>query len=112
MGRGMSDRNKPGIAFWATVVLVIVLAYPLSFGPACWIAGDNETAISAILNVYDPILRAARTMRREKDPGVFEDSRLDRCLKWYARLGRDDDAYPEFHSGSGKQWVVPERKPW
>jgi hypothetical protein len=51
-------------------------------------------------------------MRREKDPGVFEESRLDSCLQWYARLGRDDDAYPELHSGSGKEWVVPERKPW
>ena len=28
-----SDRNKPGVAFWATVVVVVVLvAYPLSFG--------------------------------------------------------------------------------
>jgi hypothetical protein len=30
--------KKPGVAFWATVVVVVVLvAYPLSFGPACWI---------------------------------------------------------------------------
>jgi hypothetical protein len=30
-----SDRKKPGVAFWATVVLVAVLVgYPLSFGPA------------------------------------------------------------------------------
>ena len=33
-----SDRKKPGVAFWASVVLVAVLAYPLSIGPACWIA--------------------------------------------------------------------------
>ena len=32
-----SDRKKPGVAFWATVVLVAVLVgYPLSFGP--WMA--------------------------------------------------------------------------
>ena len=32
-----SDRKKPGVAFWATVVVVVGLAaYPLSFGPACW----------------------------------------------------------------------------
>ena len=31
----MTDRKKPGVAFWATVVVVVVLvAYPLSFGPA------------------------------------------------------------------------------
>jgi len=25
-------RKKPGVAFWATVVVVVGLAYPLSFG--------------------------------------------------------------------------------
>ena len=29
----MTDRKNPGVAFWATVVLVVALAYPLSFGP-------------------------------------------------------------------------------
>jgi hypothetical protein len=33
----MTDRKKPGVAFWATVVVVVgLVAYPLSFGPACW----------------------------------------------------------------------------
>ena len=33
----MTSRKKPGVAFWATVVVVVMLvAYPLSFGPACW----------------------------------------------------------------------------
>ena len=32
-----SDRQKPGVAFWVTVVLVAMLVgYPMSFGPACW----------------------------------------------------------------------------
>ena len=31
------DLKKRGVAFWATVVIVVLLvAYPLSFGPACW----------------------------------------------------------------------------
>jgi hypothetical protein len=29
-----SDGKKPGVAFWATVVLAVALAYPLSIGPA------------------------------------------------------------------------------
>lgn len=38
-----SDRKKPGVAFWATVAVVVVLmTYPLSFGPACWIASRSE----------------------------------------------------------------------
>jgi hypothetical protein len=31
------DRKKPGVAFWATVVVVVALAYPLSSGPAVWL---------------------------------------------------------------------------
>ncbi len=34
----MTDRKKLGVAFWASVVLVVVLAYPLSIGPAGWMA--------------------------------------------------------------------------
>jgi len=31
-------QKNPGAVFWATVVLILVLgAYPLSFGPACWL---------------------------------------------------------------------------
>jgi len=31
------DRKKPGLAFWAAVVLLLALVYPLGFGPACFI---------------------------------------------------------------------------
>jgi hypothetical protein len=107
------SRKHPSAAFWATVLVVVALtAYPLSLGPACWIVGDNETAISAILNVYYPILWAARATRRESEPGAFEASRLDKCIIWYSTIGRDDGAYPELHSGAGKMWLVPERRPW
>jgi len=34
----MTDRKKPGVAFWATVVLVALVLYVASFGPACWYA--------------------------------------------------------------------------
>ena len=33
----MTDRKKPGVAFWATVVLVALVGYPLSMGPAWWL---------------------------------------------------------------------------
>ena len=33
----MTSRKKPGVAFWATVGLMVV-GYPLSFGPAAKIA--------------------------------------------------------------------------
>jgi hypothetical protein len=56
----MTDRKKPGVAFWATVVVVVVLvAYPLSFGLACWIVSraGGETAIE---RTYRPIVWACR----------------------------------------------------
>jgi hypothetical protein len=37
------DRKHPSAAFWISVALVAVLVgYPLSFGPACWIASRSE----------------------------------------------------------------------
>jgi len=38
----MSDRKKPGVAVWATVVVACQLLYPISFGPACWINSRSE----------------------------------------------------------------------
>src|SRR5947207_2224984 len=32
----MTGRKKPGVVFWASVVVTALMLYPLSFGPACW----------------------------------------------------------------------------
>lgn len=47
----MTDRKKPGVAFWVTVVLVAVLVgYPLSLFPIAWLdvrgilLNDNSVA--------------------------------------------------------------------
>ncbi len=53
-----SSRKKPGVAFWATVAVVAVLvAYPLSFGPACWIAWRASRAVPVIAMIYSPLVR-------------------------------------------------------
>src|SRR5262245_14026922 len=75
------SRKKPGVAFWATVVVVAVLvAYPLSFGPACWISSRTPTGRKAVNAIYQPFMRlwwrGAEPARR--DP-----------LVWYARVGAD-----------------------
>jgi hypothetical protein len=56
------SRKKPGVAFWATVVVVsLPLLYVLSFGPVCWwlLEPDqelNEWQTSAMApTVYEPI---------------------------------------------------------
>jgi hypothetical protein len=51
-----SDRKKPGVAFWATVVLVVVVVgYPLSFGPACWISSRLNAGTSIVLSDFPHI---------------------------------------------------------
>ena len=41
----MTDRKKPSMAFWATMVLVAVVAYLLSTGPAIWL--DSRSLLPA-----------------------------------------------------------------
>src|SRR5258708_34982723 len=56
----MTPRNKPGVAFWATVVVVIVLVgYPLSFGPACWLARGGALSPLAVAHAYRPVVVSA-----------------------------------------------------
>ncbi len=52
----MTDRKKLGMAFWASVVLVALLAYPLSFGPACWLVRRNLTSRISVARAYRPII--------------------------------------------------------
>jgi hypothetical protein len=56
-----SDRKKPGVAFWASVVVVVVLVYVGSFGPACWIASRTHTDDGAFFSLaYRPMWWAMR----------------------------------------------------
>jgi hypothetical protein len=56
----MTNRKKPGVAFWATVVVVVIVAYAASVGPVYWIASripaTNTAAGGRVLyRVYWPI---------------------------------------------------------
>jgi|GEM_PF-4235741 len=56
-------RKKPGVAFWATVVLVVLLAYPLSWGPVAWARSrqyTGDTLDRAILVLYAPLFEIRR----------------------------------------------------
>ena len=54
------DRKKPGVAFWATAVLVVVLVgYPLSFGPIFWLIDNGFIPHQPAYRVYRPALKAA-----------------------------------------------------
>jgi hypothetical protein len=77
----MTDRKKPGVSFWASVVVVVVLLYPISFGPACWLATlDAATNERLAPRMYWPIGRAFT-----KAPRTIKGA-----IHWYATLGNGD----------------------
>ena len=52
----MTSRKPPSAAFWATVAVVVgLLAYPLSFGPACWISSRLNAGAETVSIVYRPL---------------------------------------------------------
>lgn len=76
----MTNSKKPGVAFWMTVGLVVVLlGYPLSFGPWCWIASCSSSlaASSVVSPFYNPMLSAWYN-----GPVPIKNS-----IKWFANLG-------------------------
>jgi hypothetical protein len=54
-------RKKPGVAYWATVVVVVLLmGYPLSFGPACWWFSAPRSDGTWLINLNDALPQAPR----------------------------------------------------
>ena len=83
-----TSRNKSGVAFWATVVMVVALvAYPLSFGPACWIVSQMPEDPEIFHLAYLPVGRM----------GMGDLPYLDDAIRWYGMLmmrpGRSVDVY-------------------
>jgi hypothetical protein len=73
----MTSRKPPSAAFWATVVVVVALvAYPLSFGPVTW-AGYRDDRVAYIARyVYCPVFQMA-----------FQRGRARDVILWYAFWG-------------------------
>jgi hypothetical protein len=51
-----ASRNQPGVAFWATVVVVVALIYPISFGPACWLMDRTRSGSRIVATLYRPMM--------------------------------------------------------
>ena len=68
----MTDRNKPGGAFWTTVVVTGLVLYGLSTGPAVWLRERDLLSDSAIEIAYWPIVHAP--------PSIYD------VFDWYATL--------------------------
>lgn len=85
----MKSPKKPGVAFCATVALVVVLVYPLSFGPVAWIvrgAKPGDWSWDAYHAAYFPLHRI-RALDDEK-LGESVDGRgpFCRAIDWYLFL--------------------------
>jgi hypothetical protein len=71
-----SNRRKPGVAFCATVVLVVVLVgYPLSYGPFFWLFRRGWLPNSTI-GFYAPM-----TWLHKFGPGPIGEA-----VRWWATL--------------------------
>lgn len=44
-------------AKWTAVGLIVMLAYPLGFGPACWISSRTDTGAGLVAFAYQPVIR-------------------------------------------------------
>jgi hypothetical protein len=76
----MSESRKPGVAFWATVIVVAAFVlYPLSVGPALWLEGKGlvpDWATDAVDLFYDPFWMAVESL-----PQSVQDK-----VEWYTEL--------------------------
>jgi hypothetical protein len=72
----MTDRKKPGIAFWATVVIAVAfVGYPLSIGPACWVSSRANCGAATVSVVYRPLAC-----------GMPRSERFTDVVSWYSEL--------------------------
>ena len=71
-----SDRKKPGVTFWATVVVAVFVVYPVSYGPWCWALGkwgSNRSAIRATARLYEPLIRLSQKGPLRRPLGAYGD---------------------------------------
>jgi hypothetical protein len=86
----MTSRKQPGVAFRATVVAVVVLvAYPLSFGPACWWFATSEDFGDGVVDECAPRLYWPIGWLGRNGP-----ERLKNAVNWYATIGVEHVVLP------------------
>jgi hypothetical protein len=94
------SKKKPGVAFWATVVVVVVLVgYPLGFGPACWMnCRTGWIGRESLSNLYRPIIRLAQGNRNDT---------TSKIILWWASAGADEGTLAfvlDDHIEWGSEW--------
>ena len=83
-------QKKPGVAFWATVVVVVALVtYPLSFGPACWWL--TKRSVSPVAQ-HVMLRRSPHAYWPVGCVALHSPRLVMRAINWYATLGVGGDA--------------------
>ena len=78
------ERMRPGWTFWTVVALFAVLVgYPLSFGPACWIISRMHSRIPVAELIYRPVIWA----------WINSPSPIQKAGIWYASLAAQDTVW-------------------
>jgi hypothetical protein len=87
------------MAFWATVLVVVVLvAYPLSFGPAVWLTARANASHAIVESVYWPIL----WLEHEGPDSSYY------IIRWYGSIGTPAGEYVVFEltTSDGESFAV------
>jgi hypothetical protein len=71
-----SNRKKPGVAFWATVMIVCLAIYVASLGPACWISSRTNIGAPMVSAIYRPMTW-----------GMSRSNRIADAIAWYSQVG-------------------------
>src|ERR1700681_3130996 len=75
-----SPPRHPSVGFWITVALVVALVgYPLSFGPAVWLTTRGYVGEATVNSFYWPVLWSAAHVPP-----------LENAVDWWASLGIPD----------------------
>jgi hypothetical protein len=90
------------MAFWATVVVVVVLAYPLSFGPACWISSRCECGPQFVTAIYRPVLLILARGPRGIQGFMHRYARLGAQADWELRYSPDDATFTWGYAITGR----------
>jgi hypothetical protein len=91
-----SDRKHPSAAFWATVVLVAALVgYPLSFGPACWLADYSGMGKEIIPMIFTPAIWCSANGAAPVSAGI----------NWWAHLCCKNEWGWAFDTDGKYHWV-------
>jgi len=86
----MTTDRKPSAAFWITVALVAVLVgYPLSFGPACWLVSWTGRGSEFLPTIYHPMLLAWESGPHSLGDALLGYTRLGARHGWQWTCGRN-----------------------